>query len=175
MPPLEGEVVERQRNRRGLYVNRAVQENPSVRFVGSEVPSDSFPPGEAKSGNFQLSPFNEPLCYATFRAAGSRPYGSSGEAGSIHRTTPPQSARSGCQLSQRESQGRFAPRTDVAFTSRRCLVLLPFPVFRLFPPQGHSLFPISRCQRYCSRPGRCQPGWGRSRSGSFRWGGCPRP
>ena len=25
------------------------------------------------------------------------------------RTTPSQSARSGCQLSQRESQGRFAP------------------------------------------------------------------
>ena len=25
MPPLEGEVVERQRNRRGLYVNRAVK------------------------------------------------------------------------------------------------------------------------------------------------------
>ena len=37
-PPLEGEVVERQRNRRGLSVNRAVHENPSVRFVGSEVP-----------------------------------------------------------------------------------------------------------------------------------------
>ena len=28
LPPLEGEVVERQRNRRGLYVNRAVQETP---------------------------------------------------------------------------------------------------------------------------------------------------
>ena len=28
MPPLEGEVVERQRNQRGLYVNRAVQGNP---------------------------------------------------------------------------------------------------------------------------------------------------
>ena len=32
------------------------------------------------------------------------------EADTIQRTAPSQSARSGCQLSQRESQGRFAPQ-----------------------------------------------------------------
>ena len=31
------------------------------------------------------------------------------------RTTPSQSARSGCQLSQRESQGRFAPKQSSQF------------------------------------------------------------
>ena len=30
------------------------------------------------------------------------------------RTTPPQSARSGCQLPQRGSQGRFAPGTAIS-------------------------------------------------------------
>jgi len=39
----------------------------------------------------------------------SRPLQSIWEAGSIHRTTPPQSARSSCQLPQRWSRGRFAP------------------------------------------------------------------
>ena len=32
LPPLEGEVVERQRNRRGLFVNRAVQETPQSAY-----------------------------------------------------------------------------------------------------------------------------------------------
>ena len=54
------------------------------------------------------------------------------------RTTPSQSARSGCQLSQRESQGRFAPNksfapnpfgegvADMTFTElcQFCLVLI---------------------------------------------------
>ena len=43
MPPLEGEVVKRQRNRRGLYVNRAVQENPSVSPFGLPAPLSGAP------------------------------------------------------------------------------------------------------------------------------------
>ena len=37
LPPMEGEVVERQRNRRGLYVNRAVQETPQSARSGCQL------------------------------------------------------------------------------------------------------------------------------------------
>ena len=53
MPPLEGEVVERQRNRRGLYVNRAVQENPSVSPFG--LPA--FISGMIATGNHNFEKF----------------------------------------------------------------------------------------------------------------------
>ena len=42
MPPLEGEVVERQRNRRGLFVNRAVQETPQSAY-GCQLPFQGRP------------------------------------------------------------------------------------------------------------------------------------
>ena len=47
--------------------------------AGSEVPSDSFPPGEAKNRNRELSPFTAPLSSMRGRADSIRPYGSGGE------------------------------------------------------------------------------------------------
>ncbi len=68
MPPLEGEVVERQRNRRGLFVNRAVQETPQSAY-GCQLPFQGRP-----WQNQSPPPFNAQLNFPTLRAAISRPY-----------------------------------------------------------------------------------------------------
>ena len=68
MPPLEGEVVERQRNRRGLFVNRAVQETPQSAY-GCQLPFQGRP-----WQNQNPPPFNAQLNFPTLRAAISRPY-----------------------------------------------------------------------------------------------------
>ena len=71
MPPLEGEVVERQRNRRGLFVNRAVQETPQSAY-GCQLPFQGRP-----WQNQNPPPFNAQLNFPTLRADASRPYGQS--------------------------------------------------------------------------------------------------
>ena len=83
--------------------------------IGSEVPIDkksSFPPGEAKRGSCgscilstdgSVAEASGRLLVDPYRAWCKT------ETGTIQRATPPQSARSGCQLPQRWSRGRFAP------------------------------------------------------------------
>ena len=59
----------------------------SFLISGSEVPlikKSSFPPGEAKNRNRELSPFTAPLSSMRGRADSIRPYGSSGEPAAIH-------------------------------------------------------------------------------------------
>ena len=87
MPPLEGEVVERQRNRRGLSVNRAVQRNPSVSPFGLPAPLSGEPRRLRRSGRLRASPSVTYTIHRTahshsLRADSIRPYGLSREAGS---------------------------------------------------------------------------------------------
>ena len=55
-----------------MFINQRVA--APHQSAGSEVPSDSFPPGEAKGQLRRLAPFNEPLYPVSLRADAIRPY-----------------------------------------------------------------------------------------------------
>ena len=79
-PPLEGEVVERQRNRRGLYVNRAVQETPqSVLPVPKSRQNCQLPFQGRPWQNRHPVPLSIRLNSVSQWADAIRPYSSSGK------------------------------------------------------------------------------------------------
>ena len=75
MPPLEGEVVERQRSRRGLYVNRVVQETPQSARSGCQLPFQGSRGGCAASGRLLGDPggYEPPLRVRWKPGAGGSP------------------------------------------------------------------------------------------------------
>ena len=105
------------------YIHKPTCRRPSSGFFANRFRSAAcqkiqLPPGGSQElRRLWCTPFNKPLCCVGFGSPSRRPLQWLCKIMGLYNlhSTPPQSARSGCQLPQRWSQGRFAPCIFVNF------------------------------------------------------------